>query len=58
MVTNLDENGIEMVKAEIEYININDLDVIDELSDEDRAELFELINELMKKKYCNARGLS
>ena len=41
-----DENALATVKAEIEYFNSNGkLDVFDDLSPEDRAELMRLIDE-------------
>jgi len=55
LVANLnDENALAMVKAEIEYFNNKeDLDVLDELSADDRAELMELINEPDEKDTLN-----
>jgi len=47
MVTNLDdESALATVKAEIEYItNSSELDVLDELSPADRAELIGVLDE-------------
>ncbi len=55
LVANLnDENALAMVKAEIEYFNNKEeLDVLDELSADDRAELMELINEPDEKDTLN-----
>ncbi len=62
MITGLDdENALALLKAEIEYINSDgQLDVIDELSPNDKAELMGLINEPIEKntitheEYLNA----
>lgn len=45
MVESLDDDGLAIVKAEIEYINNAEPDVIDQLSERDRAELLQLIND-------------
>jgi hypothetical protein len=51
LVTALDdENALALLKAEIEYINSDgQLDVIDELSPNDKDELMGLINEPIEK---------
>ena len=40
-----DERLLELVKADIEYFNDKNTDIIDELNNEDREELMNLLNE-------------
>jgi capsule polysaccharide export protein KpsE/RkpR len=40
-----DERLLELVKADIEYFNDKNTDIIDELNVEDREELMNLLNE-------------
>jgi len=40
-----DERLLELVKADIEYFNDKNTDIIDELNVEDRGELMNLLNE-------------
>ena len=40
-----DEQLLELVKADIEYFNDKNTDIIDELNNEDREELMNLLNE-------------
>ena len=46
MVSSIDdEQLLELVKADIEYFNDKNTDIIDELNIEDREELMNLLNE-------------